>query len=603
MKNNLKNSVKPLSESMGLQTITHEVDICVVGGGLAGLCAAISAARHGARVLIMQERPMFGGNASSEIRMWVCGAHGENNRETGLVEEIMLENYYRNPYQNYSIWDSILYEKVRFQKNLDYLLNCTCLDADMDKDRIVAIKGWQMTTQTFHLVKADIFLDCSGDSILAPLTGAAYRFGREGYSEFGEAIAPEQPDQKTMGMSCLIQTREHEEKRIFIPPFWAEKITRDNLPFRQPDPLKDSENFWYLELGGEQDSIKDTERLRDELQDIAFGIWDYIKNSGDYPDAVDLLDIDWIGILPGKRESRRYVGDVMMTQHDVRSEGRFPDLVAYGGWTMDDHHPGGFRAPEEPTIFHPAPSPFGIPYRSLYSKNINNLMFAGRNISVTHSALSATRVMATCATVGQATGTAAAIAIREKTSPRGVYEHHLLHLQETLMDDDCYLPFNRRTMPALTRKAAYTSDAPDAENLRNGYDRPIGDQDNGWTGKPGDTITIRFDHPEQINRSRLIFDSDLNRATLPEAVAGNNRPMRSSYLRNEKPTYVPRTMVRDFRLEVLNENGQWRVIKEVSGNYQRRVILPIDQKTSGIRLVPLAAWGADKFHIFSFDIS
>ena len=602
MKNELQNTTKPQASTPGLQTIAHEADICVVGGGLAGLCAAVAAARHGARVLIMQERPMFGGNASSEVRMWVCGAHGDNNRETGLVEEIMLENYYRNPYQNYSIWDSILYEKVRFQENLDYLLNCTCLDAEMDGDRIVAVKGWQMTTQTFHQVRARLFLDCSGDSILAPLTGAETRRGREGRSEFGEDIAPEQPDRKTMGMSCLIQTREHQEKRIFIPPFWAEKITREKLPHRQPNPLKDSENFWYLELGGEQDSIADTEDIRDELQDIAYGIWDYIKNSGDYPEAVDLLDIDWIGILPGKRESRRYVGDIVMTQHDVRSEGRFPDLVAYGSWTMEDHHPGGFRSPEKPTIFHPAPSPFGIPYRSLYSKNIANLMFAGRNISVTHTAMSATRVMATCATIGQAAGTAAAIAIRENTGPRGIYEHHLRELQETLMDDDCYLPFDRRTSPNLTQRAAYTSEAPDAENLRNGFDRPIGGQDNGWTGNPGTAVTVSFPRAEHVRRVRLIFDSDLNRTTLPEEVASNNRPPRSSYLKNAKPTYVPKTMVRDFRLEARNAQGQWQIVKEISGNYQRRVILPLDLRTQAIRLVPLATWGAADCHIFSFEV-
>ena len=589
----------------GLRTIEHEVDICVVGGGLAGLSAAVAAARHGARVLIMQERPMFGGNASSEVRMWVCGAHGENNRETGLVEEIQLENFYRNPYQNYSIWDSILYEKVRFQENLDYLLNCTCLDAEMSGNRIVAVKGWQLTTQTFHHVRAALFLDCSGDSILAPLTGAECRRGRESRHEFNEDIAPELADCKTMGMSCLIQTREAESKRMFTPPFWAEKMTREKLPYRQPNPLKDSENFWYLELGGEQDSIADTETIRDSLQKVAFGIWDYIKNSGDYPEAVDNLDVDWIGILPGKRESRRYVGDIIMNQHDVRSEGRFDDLVAYGGWTMDDHHPGGFRSLEKPTIFHPAPSPFGIPYRSLYSKNIDNLMFAGRNISVTHTAMSATRVMATCATIGQAAGTAAAIAIEEQTSPRGVYEQHIRRLQEDLMDDDCYLPFHRRTLPVLTLKATYqsSSDAPDVENLRNGYDRPIGGQDNGWTGKPGTTVTASFSTTETIRRVRLIFDSDLNRSTLPADVADNDRPMKSSYFRKAEAIYLPKTMIKDFRLEALDEQGQWQTIQDVKGNYQRRVILPLNLRTKAIRLVPLATWGAEDCHIFSFDIS
>ncbi|NLO35569.1 MAG: FAD-dependent oxidoreductase, partial [Clostridiaceae bacterium] len=210
--------------------------------------------------------------------------------------------------------------------------------------------------------------------------------------------------------------------------------------------------------------------------------------------------------------------------------------------------------------------------------------------------------MATCATIGQAAGTAAAIAIRENTGPRGVYEHHLRELQETLMDDDCYLPFDRRTSPNLTQRAAYTSEAPDAENLRNGFDRPIGGQDNGWTGNPGTAVTVSFPRAEHVRRVRLIFDSDLNRTTLPEEVASNNRPTRSSYLKNAKPTYVPKTMVRDFRLEARNAQGQWQIVKEISGNYQRRVILPLDLRTQAIRLVPLATWGAADCHIFSFEV-
>nr|WP_321268640.1 FAD-dependent oxidoreductase [uncultured Sulfurimonas sp.] len=155
-------------------------------------------------------------------------------------------------------------------------------------------------------------------------------------------------------------------------------------------------------------------------------------------------------ILPGKRESRRYIGDHILNQNDVRAEGKFDDLVAYGGWTMDDHNPGGFRYPGQPTTFHPAPSPFGIPYRSLYSFNIGNLFCAGRNISASHAAMSATRVMATCATLGQAVGTAAAIAVRDSLTPREVYQKRIGELKQTLMDDDCYLPWNGREIPELT---------------------------------------------------------------------------------------------------------------------------------------------------------
>ncbi len=587
-----------------LKTIEHHADVCVVGGGLAGLCAAVSAARHGASVLIMQDRPMFGGNASSEIRMWVCGAHGENNRETGLVEEIMLESFYRNPYSNYSIWDSILFEKVRFQEGLDYLLNCSCLDAEMEQNRIVAVTGWQLTTQTFHRVAAKIFIDCSGDSILAPLTGARFRVGRESRNEFDEDIAPEQADRKTMGMSCLIQAREHAAKRQYTPPFWAEPFNKEKLPYRRPNPTEQNENYWYLELGGDRDSIADTEAVRDELQNVAYGIWDYVKNSGDYGPEVDNLDLDWIGILPGKRESRRYVGDYIMNQHDVRSEGRFKDLVAYGGWTMDDHHPGGLRTPEKPTIFHAAPSPFGIPYRSLYSANIDNLLFAGRNISVTHSALSATRVMATCGTLGQAAGTAAALAIQEQTSPRGVYEKHLDTLQVWLMDDDSYLPFQQRPVPKLTLQATLEADGLDSENLRNGYDRPISTADNGWRGKPGDAVTYHLAEPACVKKARLVLDSDLNRRTLPEETR-YNRPQRSNYFLNNKPMCVPQTMLRDFRIDVRTVDGQWETFQFVQNNYQRLVQIDLSAAgpVSAVRFVPLTTWGSADCHVFSFDLT
>jgi len=173
------------------KTFTHKVDLCIVGGGLSGMCAAVAAARHGAKVALMHERPMLGGNASSEVRMWVCGAHGDNNLETGILEEIMLENYYRNPDKNYSIWDGILYEIVRMEPNIDLLLNCTCTSCEMDGEAIKSVTGWQLTTQQIHTVEATLFADCSGDSVLAPLCGAEYRWGREAKSEFGEALGQE----------------------------------------------------------------------------------------------------------------------------------------------------------------------------------------------------------------------------------------------------------------------------------------------------------------------------------------------------------------------------------------------------------------------------
>ena len=583
------------------QTIVHRVDFCVVGGGLSGMCAAIAAARNGAKVALLHERPMLGGNASSEVRMWVCGAHGDNNRETGIIEELVLENQYRNPDKNYSLWDTVLYEKVRFEPNITLLLNCTCMDAEMDGARVHSVTGWQMTTQRFHKVEAALFADCSGDSVLAPLTGAAFRIGREAASEFGESIAPAQADRHTMGMSCMIQAREQAQASRFTPPAWAHRYTAEDLPHRQPNLASHGENFWYLELGGMQDSIGDSEALRDELYRCALGIWDYLKNDDAQAEKNANWRLDWMGMLPGKRESRRYEGDYMMTQGDVRSEGRFEDLVAYGGWSMDDHHPGGFQTTEQPTIFHPAPSPYGIAYRCLYSRNVENLFCAGRNISATHAAMSSTRVMATCALLGQAVGTAAAIALREGTTPRGVYAQHVDALQQLLMDDDCYLPFHRRAVSPLTQ-AARVEGGDQPEALRNGFDRPIGGADNGCTLPLGGAVTYRFDAPTAVHRVRVVFDSDLNRVTLPAPEAKLNRPMIHNRPLDWPDTYPPQTLVRRYRVEAQLADGSWTTLAQEENNYQRLRKHATDVQATAIRFTPLETWGSPACHLFALDV-
>ncbi|GHV52341.1 hypothetical protein AGMMS49579_09430 [Spirochaetia bacterium] len=581
-------------------TINHRVQFCVVGGGLSGLCAAVEAARRGLKVALMQDRPMLGGNASSEIRMWVLGAHGKNNRESGLVEELFLENYYRNPYKNYSIWDSILWEKVHLEKNITLILNCSCLDAEVKDGQILSVTGWQTTTQMYHKIEAPFFADCSGDSVLAPLTGAEYRVGHEARDEYGEDIAPVYADKKTMGMSLLIQAREMGGPRTYIAPVWAEKFTRDKLPHRLPDLNNDGENFWYLELGGIRDSIADTEELRDELLAVAYGIWDFVKNDPENQDKFANFDLDWIGFLPGKRESRRYVGDHVLTQGDVRDGGKFKDIAAYGGWPMDDHHPEALRTTEEPTVYHPAPSPFGIPYRCLYSRNIQNLFCAGRNISTSHVSLSSTRVMATCALLGQAVGAAAAVAGRHGTTPRGVYREYLAELQQTLMEDDCWLPGLSRMASALTKQGKLSGSKGNAEVLRNGNDRPIGDADNGLSLLPGQYAEYRFEKPVSVSRVRLVFDSDFNRETQPEGSI-HKRPMYATYYLDTKATHVPKTMTRDFKISLTLADGGSRTI-EIRNNHQRLVHVDIGAELTAVRFEPTATWGNAEAHVFSFEL-
>lgn len=583
----------------------YRVDLCIIGGGMAGLAAAVSAARSGIKVLLMHDRPVLGGNASSEIRMSVGGAQGKDVRETGLLEEIALENFYRNPYRNYSIWDSILYEKARFEPNIILLLNCSCNDAKMNGDQIEYIKGWQLTTYTWHKVYAKIFADCSGDSILAPLTGAYYRYGREAENEYNESIAPKVADDKTMGLSCLMQVRDAGSKREFIPPFWANEYPKghkiiDGHSYRKHTFDGLHTNFWWIELGGDKHTIYDTEEVKDELIKTVFGVWDHIKNKDDH--HADNLELSWVGFLPGKRESIRYIGDYVMTQNDVEAEGKFDDMIAFGGWSMDDHHPDGFNYEGAPTIYHKAPVPYGIPYRCLYSKNINNLMFAGRNISVTHSALSSTRVIATCEVLGQALGTAAALAVKNHISPRDVYYQKIEELKAELLDNDAFLPWNNRKMWELSGKAVLSGDEGDISLLRNGKDRNFGNEINCWVGSKGSKLEYRFDELTKINEVRFVFDSDLNRTTCTNNSMHVTSLMNNASPLEEEELYFPQTVVKSFKIEILGKEKTYQTVFETDNNYQRLVRLKLDVEAYAIRFVASETWGCDKIHIFSWDI-
>ena len=562
-----------------MKHLHYETDLCVVGGGIAGLCTAVAAARHGIQVVLVHDRPVLGGNASSEIRMWVCGAHGDDNRETGIVEELFLENFYQNPGLKYTLWDSVLYATVKAEKNITLLLNSSVMDASCENGRIYTVTDWQSNAETFHTVKAIWFADCSGDSILAPLSGADFRYGREAKAEFDESIPPDVADKKTMGMSCLIQVRETDHPVSFKPPEWAYVYENDkDLP--QADHRLPN-NFWWIELGGEWDCIHDTDRCRDELLKICFGVWDHIKNRGDH--GAENWELEWIGFLPGKRESRRYVGEYTVTQNDVEAEGRFEDMVAYAGWTMDDHFPAGFYyRGGHPTIYHPAPQPWGLPLRAMISKNVKNLVFAGRNISVTHAALSSSRVMATCGVLGQALGTAVAMSVQRG---KDIRQLPVELLQNTLMADDCYLPWHHRPVSALTKRAVCS-----APVCCNGHERKA---ENCWVGHEGDVIEYIFSEEVAVSEVRLVFDSDLNREY-------DNMPC--SIRLQETDFRLPDTLMKAYRLEGEDAAGN-RVILEATDCHQRFVRHKVDWRVMKIRLVPLQTHGCPDFRVFGFEVS
>ena len=592
-------------------------DLCVVGGGLAGICAAVAAARGGAKVVLMHERPVLGGNASSEIRVWISGALGPNNRETGIIEEIELENFRRNPTKNYFLWDTVLYEFVSREKNIQLLLNCTCMDASTEEGsfpygrdrRITSVTGYQMTTQRFFEVRADHYADCSGDSILAPLTGALYREGREGRDEFGEPTHVQVHDDLHMGMSCLIQGRETERRIPFTAPDWCMKLDEEDFDHCNPNVYTESENYWYLELGGDRDGIRDTEEVGRELVSLALGAWDHIKNSGHH--NADNWELDFLGFLPGKRESRRMVGEYTITAHDVLNNTPFEDAVAYGGWPIDDHYPAGFFHKGCPNTNICPEAPYSIPYRSLYSANVSNLFFAGRNISMTHMAMSSIRVMATCALLGQAVGAAAALCTKRRVTPHDVFLSHLNELQDDLQAADAFLPAKpRRVSPLCAATPIVGADGlpiPGQEALKDGCDRPhasFGNRACGLSLPNGDPLEYRFDTPQAIHAVHVTFNSDLNRETLPGGPVERGRSMRANVRLSSPLMHMPKPLCRAFVLEIIGENGLiFR--KDITDNPRRAYHIPVDRKdVAAIRLTPLGNWGgAEKTDVFSFDFT
>lgn len=597
----------------------RKADICIIGGGLAGTFAAIAAARHGAKVVLMQDRPMLGGNSSSEIRMWVSGAGSRvrNLQETGIMEEVLLENMHRNPTRNFSIWDSILYEKVKNEKNIELLLNCACCFAECDGNVIKEITGFQLTTYTWQKVEATTFIDCSGDSILAELVDAEYMVGRESKEKFGEKWGLEKEDKKTMGMSLMIQAHQTDHKCDFIAPDWAYKFTTDEEMKFKPHACLDriETNFYWIELGGEVDSIHDTEEVRDELIKIAYGVWDHMKNHGDH--GADNWELDFIGCLPGKRESRRYVGDYILTQQDVEAGKHFDDEVAYGGWQIDNHLPGGFAMSGQDGAHlqkKRLTEPYGIPLRSLYSKNIANLMFAGRNISASHIAFASVRVMGTCGIMGQAVGTAAALMAKYGLSARQLCAEKIGELQEILMEDDCFLPSLKRKISPLCNSQTLSADWGDASVLLNGIERKIWGNDNGYWGMCNRAITYTFDKKTRLTEFRLIVDSDLDR----EYTEGNPAVLNISATLFRRLDYnytsfgFPKCMLKSFKIEALNDNGEWQTLYETDSNYQRMIRKPIDVETTAIRLIPIntylseqlgvSTYGSAQAHIFAFEV-
>jgi len=442
-------------------------DVTVVGGGLAGVCAAVAAARLGKKVALIQNRPVLGGNSSSEVRVWVVGAtgHGVNRyaRETGILGEMFVENNYTNPEGNPYYWDLIVLEKVRQEPHIQLFLNTDVHEVEAAGDetnrQIISVTGWMMGSERRIRFKSPVFLDCTGDGLVGFLAGAKYQIGREAKQEYNEAWAPEVSDNITLGSTLLFYTKDEGRPVKYIPPSFAKDITKTAIPIKRVLNSGDSGCFyWWIEWGGDEDmdTLHDNERIRDELWSVIYGIWDYIKNSGKF--NAENMTLEWVGSVPGKREYRRFKGDYVLNQNDLEVQTQFEDNVTFGGWSIDLHPPEGMYASDYTSKHFHSDGVYQIPFRSLYSVNVNNLLFAGRNISATHIAFGSSRVMGTCATIGQAAGTAAALCVELHATPRELYRKHLKQLQQTLLWEDASVIGVKNEDPTdLSRRAEVTA--------------------------------------------------------------------------------------------------------------------------------------------------
>ena len=406
-----------------------QYDLVVAGGGVAGICAAVAAARQGLKVALIHDRPVLGGNNSAEVRVHLggsieCGPYpnlGNMIKEFGHTKKGNAKSA-----ENYEDWKKMSF--VENEENISLFLNTHVTDLEMKDGSIEALLARNIETGELMRFSAPVFSDCTGDASVGYLAGAEWRTGRESLAETGEPGAVEVADRQVLGASVQWNSKDMGKPSPF-PVFEYGKV------FTEESVQKVKGGEWTWETGMLRDQVLEAERVRDHGLLVVYSNWSYLKNHSSVKEAFADRALDWVAYVAGKRESRRLVGDVMLTQNDILNEVPYEDATCATSWSIDLHYPDPAN-----TAFFPGEEfkavctqeyieIYPIPYRCFYSKNIPNLFMAGRNISVTHVALGTVRVMRTTAMMGEVVGLAASVCHRHGCLPRDVYRTHFADLQ------------------------------------------------------------------------------------------------------------------------------------------------------------------------------
>ena len=432
----LPNEGKPMDDfrkhmlNIGEPKNAGDFDLVVIGGGIAGSSAAVTAARLGMKVALIQNRPVLGGNNSSEVRVHVGGERNQKNYPNlgHVVNEIAsTPRGNAQPAANYQ--DEKKIAVVTAEKNIELFLSTHVFKVEMDEQKITAVIGKNITSSEQIRFKAPLFVDCTGDGTIGHLAGAHWRMGREGIDETGELSAPEKGDKMTMGTSVQWYSVESKEETSFPDCPWA-------MQFNELSCQKVKMGEWDWETGMNRDQITEFEYIRDHGLRVVYGNWAYLKNKSTIKNQFEKRKLGWVAYIGGKRESRRLMGDVVLQEQDITSQKIFDDAFVTATWSIDLHYPQKENSKHFPgqefrsIAVHGKKKPYPIPYRCMYSRNVNNLFMAGRNISVTHVALGTVRVMGTTGMMGELVGMAASVCQQHDCTPRAVYFNHLGELKE-----------------------------------------------------------------------------------------------------------------------------------------------------------------------------